>query len=146
LHRFAGLVVEPVDIVLRAPRQIDLTQARRAEIQDARSQHIALAADAAGDIAPIAQCRNQMMAGRDVQAGPRADLGELRLAAGVGDDIENQKGAIERLDAALVPPHRRTSRHHAVRFLDADIHRRAPRGCRFLLVVAIERHPAGLIK
>jgi hypothetical protein len=87
-----------------------------------------------------------MMAGRHVQTGNGAYLCKHRFAAGIGNNIQNQKGTIEGLDAALVPPHRRAGRHHAVRFLDDDIHRRSPRGCRFLLVAWIERHPAGLIK
>ncbi len=127
LDGFAGLLVEPVDKTLRAPGQVDLTQAGSAEVQDARAQHIGLAAGATADIAPIAQRRNQVMTGRHVQAGRGADLGELRFATGIGNDVENQESAIERLDSALVPAHGRTGGHHPVRLIHpGQIRRHAP--------------------
>ena len=113
LDGFLGLIVQAIEKTLRASRQIHLPQAGSAEMENARPQNVAAAVGAARDVAPIVQGRDQVMTGRDIQSGGRRDLGQLRFAAGIRQDVENEKGAIERLDAAMVPSHRRTRRHDA---------------------------------
>ena len=129
VHGFAGLIVEPIDKTLRPPRQINLAKTGGAEVKDSRPQNVAAAVRAARDIAPIVQGRNQVMTGRYVQSGDIGDFGQLRLAAGVGDDVEDKKRPVERLDAAVVTPHRRPGRHDALPlFASFGLHRRSPPG------------------
>src|SRR5258708_23079320 len=83
-----------------------------------------------------------MMAGRLVQGGDACDFSQLRLAASVSDNIQNQEGTIERLNTTIVAPHWRTGRHHAVRFAPSfDFHRRSP-----TMFFWIERYPAWRVK
>src|SRR5581483_11395880 len=113
LDRFARQIVQPIKKACGAPRQVNLAQAGRTEVKNSRSQHVAAAVGAAGDITPVAESGNKVVTGRDVQPGGRCDFGQLRFAPRIGHDIENKKGAIERLDSTMVSSHRRTRRHDA---------------------------------
>jgi hypothetical protein len=53
------------------------------------------------------------MTGRDVQSGGRRDFRKFGFAAGIRHDVEDKEGTVKRLDAAMVPPHRRPRRHDA---------------------------------
>ncbi len=55
LNRFAGLIVQAIDKALRAPRQVDLAQAGRAEVEDPGAQNVTAAIDAARDVTPVVQ-------------------------------------------------------------------------------------------
>jgi hypothetical protein len=112
LNRLARLIVQTIDHGLGAPRQIDLAQAGRAQMQDPRTQGVGPASGAARHVTPIVQGRNKMMTGRDVEPGRRGNLGQLGFATRVGDDVQDQEGAIERLNPALVAAHRRPGRHY----------------------------------
>ncbi|CEG08776.1 hypothetical protein BN961_02195 [Afipia felis] len=116
LYRFARLVVEAIDVKLRAARQIDLAQTGGAKMQNARTERVGPAADPARDIAPVVERRDQVVAGRDVQTCGRGDVGEFCLAAGIRDDVQNQEGAVQCLDAPLVPPDGRTGGHDPANF------------------------------
>jgi hypothetical protein len=120
-------MIQPFDIILRTPRKVDLTKAGRTEMQDAGTEHVGLAVGASRNVAPIVQRRNQVMAGRDVQTGNSAYLREFCFAAGIGNNIQDEKGTIEGLYSALVASHRRARGHHAVGFINAlEIHKRSP--------------------
>ncbi len=75
MHGFAGGLVDLFQIGLRAARQIDL-QTGMAEIKDARAQRIEPAARHLGGKAALDQRRQQMMAGRNVEAGAVGEIGE----------------------------------------------------------------------
>ena len=90
-----------LQIRLRAARQIDL-QAGVAEIEDARAQRIEPAARHLGGKAALDQRRQQMMAGRNIEAGAVGKIGQRRLAAGLGDGFQQKQRAVDRLDAVAV--------------------------------------------
>ena len=68
MHGLAGGLVDVLDMRLRAARQIDLAQERLAKMQHAGAERIAAPTRQAGDIAPLDECRQQMVAGGNVQA------------------------------------------------------------------------------
>ena len=105
--RAARCTVSPVALVdgfqigLRAARQIDL-QAGVAEIENAGAERIKPAARHLRGKAALDQRRQQMVAGGDVEAGARGELGQRRLAAGLGDGFQQVESAVNGLDAVAV--------------------------------------------
>ena len=88
-------------IRLRAARQIDL-QAGVAEIKNAGAERIEPPAGHLGDETALDQRREQMMAGRDIEAGALGKFGQRRLAARLGDRLEQKQRAIDRLNAVAL--------------------------------------------
>src|SRR5262245_39190454 len=107
MHGLAGDRVDAVDMRLRPARQIDLPQTGLREIEHARAERVGAPARDFGDIAPVHQRREQMMAGGDVELRAARQVGERGLAAGFRQRFEQAERAVDRLDGialALLAP------------------------------------------
>src|SRR4029078_564150 len=89
------------EIRLRPAWQIDL-KARMAEIDDARSECIEAPAWHLRRKATLDKRGQQMVAGRNVQAGPVGEFSQRRLAAGFGDGLQQKQSAVDGLNAVTV--------------------------------------------
>ncbi len=101
MHGLAGGPVDRLQIGLGAARQIDL-QAGVAQGADTGAERIKPPARHLGGKAALDQRRQQMMAGGDVEAGAVGEIGERRLAAGIGDCFQEIERTVDRLDAVAV--------------------------------------------
>ena len=98
VHGLAGVLVDLLDERRGARRQVDL-QAGVAQEQDARPERVGAPHRHLGDVAAVHQRREQVVAGRDVQAGAVGEFGQRGLAAGLRDGFEQPDRPVDRLDA-----------------------------------------------
>ncbi len=101
MHGFAGGGVDRLHIGLGAARQVDL-QASMTEIQNASAESVEPTARNLGRETALDQGRQQMMAGRNVETGPDRQVGQSRLTAGFCDRFQQEKSAVDRLDAVAL--------------------------------------------
>ena len=101
MHRLAGRTVDRFEVGLCTARQIDL-KARMRQCDDARAEGVQTApGNLRGEPALDERCQ-QMVAGRDIEAGAGREFGQCRFTAGFGDGFEQEQRAVDRLDAVAV--------------------------------------------
>ena len=101
MHRLAGRLVDRFRVGLRPARQIDL-QAGMPEIDNARPERVESPSRHLRRKAAVNERCQQMMAGRNVEAGAVGEIRQRRFTARFGDGLEQKQSAIDGLDAVTV--------------------------------------------